>query len=248
MREVRGSCPLGATGLDDHHRHRPFAGLARQRLEPRHRVEPFDVQPDRAHPLVVEQGGGEPRDPELRLVAGSDEVGDGEPALLHRQADPDVRRLGHDGDAAFFRTEPPSPVLVGPQRHPVEEVDEPVAVRADDGHVRRRFDQIVLQRSAVVRFQKARGVADGSAGAQPRERGDGFDGGMPVDGDEGGIRRGGKLGDGRTSGASGDGAARRVHRPQCAVEAHPVALLGDPGRLAPSDDRDASRADEAGEP
>ena len=246
--EVRGPSPLRAAGLHDYNRHRPFAGLARERLEPRHRVEPFDVQSDRAHPLVVEQGRGEARNPELRLVAGGDEVGDGQPPPLHRQADPDVRRLGHDSDAALPRTEPPPPVLVGPQRCAVEKVDESVAVRPDDRHLRRRLDQGALQRSAVARFEKARGVADGPAGAGASERGDHLDGCVPVDGHEGGVRYTRKLGDGSERGVSRYRGVLRVHRPQRTIETHPVALLGDPRRLAPTDDRDAPRAHEAGEP
>ena len=88
----------------------------------------------------------------------------GSPPLLHRHADPDVRRLGHDGDAAFAGAELPPAVLVRPQRYAVEKVDEPVAIRADDGHPRRRLHQGALQSAPVVRFEKARGVADGPTG------------------------------------------------------------------------------------
>ena len=79
MGEVRGPSSLRTAGLHDHYRHGPLAGLARERLETRYRVEPFDVQPNCAHPLVVEQGRGQTRDPELRLVAGGNQVGDGQP-------------------------------------------------------------------------------------------------------------------------------------------------------------------------
>ena len=120
-----------------------------------------------------------------------------------------VRRLGHDGDATLVRVEPPTAVLVRPQRHPVEEVDEPVAVRPDDGHLPRRLDQIALQRSAVIRFQKAGCVTHGAAGTDLRQLGDGVDGGMPIDADEYCVRRSGKLGDGPERGTPPDSAALR---------------------------------------
>ena len=53
--EVGGPCALRAAGLHDHHRHRPLPRLVRECLEPRHRVEPFDMQSDGAHALVIEQ-------------------------------------------------------------------------------------------------------------------------------------------------------------------------------------------------
>ena len=155
MAQGRGPSPLRAPGLHDHHRDRARAGLAGQGLEPRHRVEPLDVQPDGAHPPVFEKGRGEARDPKLGLVADGDHVGDGERAPLHGHADRDVRGLGHDGDPAPVLAEPPSAVLVRPQRCAVEEVDEPVAVRADDRHLPRRLDQGALQRPAVARFEEA---------------------------------------------------------------------------------------------
>ena len=139
-------------------------------------------------------------------------------------------------------------MLVRPQRRRVEKVDEPVAVRPDDRHPRRGFDQGALQHAAVACFEKARGVADRPAGAGARERGDDIDGCVPVNADECRIGHAGEIGDGSERGASRHGVARGVHRPQRAGEPHPVALLRDPRRFAPADHRDAPRADETRKP
>ena len=248
MAEVRRPPALRAAGLHDYHRHLPCARLSRQGFEPPHRIEPFDVQPERAHPVVVEQGARDAREPELRLIAGGRDVGDGQPAPLHGHADREVRRLAHDGDAALVRFEPPPAVLIRPQRNAVEEIEEAVAVRAENRHLAGRLDQGLLQGRAVVRFTKARGVADRAAGAGPRQRRDRLHRRVPVDADERGIGRPRQVGHGPEHRTPGDAVPLRVHRPERAVEAHPIALLGDPGRGQPADDGDAARPEETGDP
>ena len=235
-----------AARLHDHHRHVSLPRAPRQRFEARDGMETGDVQADGAHPRIVEQRQRQAGHIELCLVAGRDHVRDRQCALLHGHADGDVRGLGDDRDTPFGRVEPPAAVLVGPQRRSVEVVDKAVAIRADDRHARRRIDQVALQPPAVGRLKETRRVADGAARPQPRQRRYRIDGGMPVNAHEGGVGRAGERVDGAESPPSSDGFAGRMHRPQGAIETHPVALLGHARRRFAADDRNAARAQEPG--
>ena len=135
--------PCRSADLHDDDRHAPLPGTVRQGFVASRRVESFHVQADRTHALVIQEGSRQFGDAELRLVADRDDVGDGKSAPLHGDADGDVGGLRDDGDASF-RPRPSPTMLVRPQRHAVEVVDEAIAVGTDDGHSRRRVDQFAL--------------------------------------------------------------------------------------------------------
>ena len=237
--ERRGLGGPRTSHLQRHQRYAPRPRPGGHGLHAGHRVERLDMQPQRAHPVVLQKREREVGEAQLGLIAGRDHVGDGQAAPLHGDADGDVRGLHDDGDATLLGIEARATVLIRPQRNAIQEVDEAVAVRANEWHRPRRGHQRLLQATPALRFEKTGGVADGAAGARRGERRHRIDGGVAVDADEGGVRWPRQGFHRAERGAAGDLWARGMDRPNLALEAHPVALFDHPRRGRPADHGDA---------
>ena len=125
-------------------------------------IESFDQKADGGDAVVVEQRARYRRRSQAGPIAQCDHDGERHGTPVHGQCDGKVAALREDGHAAL---DAPATVLVRPQRHTVEIVDEPVAVGSDDGHAARCFEQCRLQAFAgLTGFAEARGVAHGAAG------------------------------------------------------------------------------------
>ncbi len=128
LRRARGH--VGKADLEDDQRLGSRQRPLRRRREPIGVADRLDEHRDRADPIVIEQMIDESRTVEVGLVAGGDHVADAD--LLLRGETGDERRrgaaLGDDRD----RTRPGGTTEgAGPQRHIIEEVDEPQAVRTE---------------------------------------------------------------------------------------------------------------------
>jgi hypothetical protein len=92
----------------------------------------LEIKTDGADPVVVEQRRGDVAGANLGLVAGGYHIGNRQAAGLHGHVDGDVGGLGDNRHAAVDRE---AAMLIGPERHIVEIVDEAVAIGSEDRHV-----------------------------------------------------------------------------------------------------------------
>jgi len=246
--QCRRAAALRASGLHNDHGDLPLARLRCQRLEPRHRIESLDMKSQHAHPFVVKQAERQRRDSDIGLISGGHNVGDRQRPLLHRQAYGDVRRLRHDGDTRFVRSERTAAVLIRPERHAVEKIDQSVAVRPDDRHFGRVRDERGLECGAVIGFPESGCVADGAAASESGEVADYGKGGVAVHGDEGGVRRSGEIGDGPKRPSSFHLPVLGVNRPDLAVETQTITLPDHVACGGAADGGDSARAQQRGQP
>ena len=115
---------------------------------------------------------------ELQLVPQGHHVGDGKAAPLHGEVETHVRRHGDDGHAFV---DPSAALLVGPEHRPVEIVEEPVAIRPDQGHVTRGLQKSLLEFGTLLaRLDKTGGIADRAARIPRSEISDDVDGEVAI--------------------------------------------------------------------
>ena len=150
----------------------------------------FEEQADRGDPLVVEEGRDGVVAAEAGLVADGDHRAEAQAALLEREVHRDIAALADDRHAALVGA---APVLVGPQGHLVEGVDEAVAVGAEEGHVARGREQVVLE-VIVAGLGEAAAVADRPARADRAHCGHGLDRGVAVHAEEHRVGHAGQVG------------------------------------------------------
>ena len=198
--------------------------------------------------LVRQQLQADCRLAELGLVARCRQVGDGQAATLHGQIDGEVGALRQNGHAALHRR---PAVLVGPQRHSIQIVDEAVAVWPDEGQVSRRLQQGLLQFLSGLLllggFGEAGGEADRAAGLHCRQRRQNFHGGLAVDGDEAGVRAGRQTAHLRVGRQPRHFRPMRMHRPNLAPIAGPLQLPDHIGRPSAAEDRHRARPEQTGQ-
>ena len=104
---------------------------------------------------------------------------------MHGEVLGDVAALGDHRDA---RGDARTAVLLGPERSPVQIVDESQAVRSHECHVPGGRHQLALERRAVLAVLGEPGrVADDAAHTEPGQIGDDLDGRLAGDGDEGRV-------------------------------------------------------------
>ena len=201
--------------------------------------QPLDVQSDRRHAIIVEKSLDIAGDVAFRIVARGDDIGDRQSPRLHREVESDVARLQHKGDAAFDAS---AAVLVGPQRHAVEIVDDAIAIGADERHVAAGGDELALERRPFLAgLGKAAGVDDRARRAERSEFADRGDRRLARRRDESRVRRARQFADRSEAGPPGKLAAARIDGPDLAGKADAVALPRDLLGLAPADDGDRAR-------
>ena len=233
----------GPAGLQSHQGHPAGNGPLGHLGELLGVAHGLQEQADGGDPVVVQQGRHGIVGAEGRLVADRDHRAEAQAALLERQVDGDVAALGDDGHAAVVQA---ATVLVRPQRHPVEGVDEAVAVGPEERHVAGGLQEVRLQ-CRLTGLGEAGAVADGAAGTHRPQLVHGGDGGMAVDAEEGGVGHPRQVLHRGHARHTGDVLPRRVDGPQLAREAELAALLDHPdGRLA-AEHRHGARRQEAGE-
>ncbi len=238
MAEGECGAVLGASGLDRYHWLLRRQRLAGGGVELARVVDRLDVQADRGHPRIVDQGGDAVREPDAGLVTECHQMPDRQPAPLHRQVEADIAGLGEDGDAALAA---PAAMLIEPEQSTVEIIDGTVAIGTEDRHVASSRDQGLLQLLApAAGLPKAGCVADGTACSHGAELADDTDRELAVDGDEGCVRRLGQLRDA----AIGPGPGR-VHLPDRSRELHLGAAAGHPLGLPAAEHRDRARPEQA---
>ena len=144
-------------------------------------AKPFDMQPDRRHTRIFQQPQRNFRLRRLRHVSAGHDIGNWQPALLHRQVDGNVRALRQDRHTAVHTC---TSMLIRPQQRTVQRIDVPIAIRPQHGHFARRSHQLRLQigpaRILGSRLGKARGKAYRPARAHPRQPPHDVNRNMPV--------------------------------------------------------------------
>ena len=147
-------------GLERHHGDPTLVGEA-HRLDERRRVaEALDIEPDGGHAVLGGHGFDHVAEADLRAIADSQDVGQRQRALLHAQVDGDVGGLADQRDPAL---DPLPAVNIRPQRRTAEVVDQAVAVGAENRHITRGSEQLILQGASVVGLGPARREAGGPA-------------------------------------------------------------------------------------
>ena len=108
-------------------------------------------------------------------------------------------------------------MLIGPQHRAVKIVQNTVAVRPQQWHVAGRGDKRLLQ-CLITCLGKAGGEADSPATSHGGQTGGDLDGGIAVDPQEGGVGCCRKIVKALQAGNTTNLGARRVNRPDVAVE------------------------------
>jgi hypothetical protein len=132
-------------------------------------LDALQVQAERRHPLIgaheLEQVLGR----ETRLIAHGERAANGQRAVVVQQVERQRAALADQGDAAFA---PLAHHLIGPQCRAIEEVDEAVAIGAEERQFSGADEQLPRQTVALVGggFGKAGREAHEAAGATARER------------------------------------------------------------------------------
>jgi hypothetical protein len=211
-----------AAGLERHQWHTPGQRTQRDLGKSRNVVQPFDMQPDRTDPVVLQQGIDDGLDAGTGLVAYCHQLGQRQVAPLHREVERDVAALRDDGHTAAH---PFAAMLIRPQGHTVEVVQHAITVGPDQWHGTGRCHQAALQRyTGATDLGKSRGVADHATGATRSELGDDVDGTVAGHCDEAGI---GRLGQGRhvaVTRVALNLSVARMHRPDSAIKTERAAL------------------------
>ncbi len=170
---------LGATDLHGNDGLAQLSGDVDRLLEGLGVGHRFHKEPQRRDPILSGEGVDRIMEIELQPVPQGYHVGDGQAAPLHGEVETHVRRHGDDGHAFV---DPSAALLVGPEHRPVEIVEEPVAIRSDQGHVTRGFQELPLQLSALLAcLDKACGIADRAARIPRSEISDDVDGEVAID-------------------------------------------------------------------
>ena len=160
--------------LERDQRHPGRAGGEASLREPSDRSQPFQMQPYRTDPLVPNERLDQVRRGGIGAIAHRDDVTDRQPARLHREIERQVAALAYDRNAPTAIDRPGSyrqaAMLVGPQRHSVEQVEHAVAIRPDERHAfgsGKEFGLSVL--SIRTAFGKTRRITYRAARAAGRQ-------------------------------------------------------------------------------
>jgi hypothetical protein len=204
----------------------------RQRLKGAQAAHPLDMQAKRCHARVREQRRADIGHAGLRLIADGGDIGQRQPAPLHRQVDRHVRALPDKRDAGLTRRHA---VHIRPEGCAVECIDEAIAIRPQNGHGARCRHQPFLERGTVRHLcsglAKTRGETDRAARAARRECCDHLDAGRAVHADKGRVRPLWQGVDRAVRGQAAHGNTRRMHGPYRPGKADPAAFADD--ALAP---------------
>ena len=149
---MRNGCQLRFLRTPHLQRHNRFAERARQPcqfLKRRDVTKAFDIKPKRRHAVVADDSLGDTGKPLLGLIARSDGIGNRQSALLHSEINRDIGRLRKDRHAAFNGHQP---MLIRPKRHPIHGIQNPVAIRPQNGHSPCCGQQLVVQIRTVGCF------------------------------------------------------------------------------------------------
>src|SRR6185437_6391714 len=132
--------------------------------EPRGILDALDVEAEGAHPRVIRQSADQILDREPCLIAGGDEIADGERALVEEQVERDGAALTDERHPAGG---PAPDHLIGPERCAIEEIDEPIAIGAEVGQRARRAFESRSEALALgcPGLREAGGKANEAAGA-----------------------------------------------------------------------------------
>src|SRR6202008_2804175 len=118
----------------------------------------LEIQPDRGDPLIAAQVLDQLLGCEARLVADGEHDADRERTAIEKQIECDRAALADERHAALA---PLSDELIGPERRTVEEVDEAVAVGAEEGQVTGAREQLLGE--AAARLGSGLGEPGGKA-------------------------------------------------------------------------------------
>ena len=148
---LRGArCDLGAPGL--HQRDR-LAGRTRafgRQRETSEILDAFHIQSESADTLIRAQHFDQVLDREPGLVADREQVTDRQRTTVEGESQPDRATLADQCDPALERF---ADDLVRQQCTAIEEIDDAVAVGAEEGHGRSGFDQRFGQRASGIRAE-----------------------------------------------------------------------------------------------
>ena len=239
MRQGQRLAAFGLPGLERHHRNPALVGKLHRLGEAVRVAETFDVEPDRADPIICRHGFDHVPQPHLRAVAHGQHKRQGQRPALHGQVDGDVRRLTDQRRPAL---NPAAAVHVRPQRRASAVVDQPVAVRPENRHIARRFEQRLLQRATLALCfrpagRKARRPASPARGQSLHN----IQSRRAVDPDKARIRCCRQISDTAISSPAAYALFAWMHGPDIAFEAHALTLLDD--RRSP---RTANHSDAGG--
>jgi len=170
---------LGSTGLDGDDGLAQLPGDLDGCLEgPRvgHRLH---IESERRDPILSSQGVDCILEVELQHVPQRHHVRNRKTTPLHGEVETHVRRHGDDGNAFVDAS---AALLVGPERRPVEVVDESVAIWPDQGHIPGGLQKLRLElRTLLARLDEAGRVADCAARIPRSEIPDDVDGEVAID-------------------------------------------------------------------
>ena len=194
--------------------------------------------PNARDALIVAEHLDQVFDGETRLVADGEQVADRQRAVVEHQRQRDRAALADQGHAARGCA---ADHLVGPQRDAIEEIDDAVAVRAEERQRPARLDQRLRQFSpAACRVLRSPTLKQTKPPAPTcrRRRGDRRHL-VAGHGDERRVGRRGQFLDRSEITALGRGSTRRVHAPELARKPQRARACGD--RIGPRACRRSAR-------
>jgi hypothetical protein len=247
VRQCQRGAPGRNAGLERHQRNPGLAGGKAGLRKARDRPQGFEVQANRADPPVVEQRLDQIGRGGVGAISYADHVAERQAASLHGQIQGKIAALADDRDPApgpvRSAVDRSAPVLIGPQRDPVESVDHAVAIGADYRHSAGRAQQFSLAIAPLgTGFGEVRGIANRTAGPSPRQLAGQFDTGLRGRSQEYRVGTAGKCLDGRKAGNTVHVLPSRIDWPDRSIEAEGAALADDLLRGIAADDGNAARS------
>ena len=219
------------------------AGLQHRAAEPRHIVQPLDIKGDGADMAILGEHVDVVGDGQDRLIAGGDDIGQRQRAVVLGQIEGQIAALGHDGDAPL---RPLAPEARSEHGHPFDIVQQPVAIGAHGRQIPRRGHQLPLQLDPrAPHLGEARGIADRPARPHGGKLAHHLDRQLGGHGDEGRIGRGRQIGEGLEAAPAADLGIGGIDRPDLPGESGIDAIADGRRQLLPADEGDMARRQQA---